>query len=44
MLEMLEIDFGDANILKDVGKVYNEIVSLLYLISDSKIDVNKEVE
>ena len=41
---MPEIGFGDANILKHVGMVYKEIVSYKSLVSDSKVDANKEVE
>lgn len=41
---MPEIGYGSADILKDVGMVYNEIVWYIYLLSDSKVDVNKEVE
>ena len=41
---MAEIGSGDAYMLKDVGKLYIEILWKISLVSDSKLDVNKEVE
>ena len=41
---MPEIGFGDAYMLKDAGKLYKEILWHIYLVSDSKVYVNKEVE
>lgn len=41
---MPEIGSGDADILKDVGKVYKEIVWQISLVSDSKVDAKKEAE
>lgn len=41
---MPEIGSGDADILKDVGKVYKEILWQISLVSDSKVDTKKEAE
>ena len=41
---MLEIGSGDAYMLKEVGKLYNEILWQISLVSDSKVDEKKDIE
>lgn len=41
---MPKIGFRDEDILKDVGKVYKEMVYQISLVSDSRVDVKKETE